>query len=415
MGATHRRCLLVMEVPVTPNTNSPAPDRQARRRLVLLTSVAAIALVALGAVGAQLPALTAGAEAAPVTLPATTTTNPSHGFADLIAGVRPAVVSVRVEMAQPVSMDGSSGGNILPFGPFAPFGMPRVPQMPQGGQHLVGEGSGFFISADGTVVTANHVVDNARKVQVTTSDGKTYAAHVIGSDPGTDIAVLKVDGGGNFTYVKFADQMPRVGDWVVAIGNPFGLGNTATAGIVSATGRTINMSTYDNYLQIDAPINRGNSGGPTFDMQGHVVGINDAIFSPSGGSVGIGFDVPADTAKHIVAELEKSGHVTRGWIGVQVQDVTQPIADSLGMKQAEGALVATPEPGGPAAKAGIHPGDVITAVNGTSVKDGRALAQEIGGLAPGSAVKLDILSNGTSKTVTLTLGDMPQQQQNPPA
>ena len=194
-----------------------------------------------------------------------------------------------------------------------------------------------------------------------------------------------------FTYVKFADQMPRVGDWVVAIGNPFGLGNTATAGIVSALGRDIGMSTYDNYLQIDAPINRGNSGGPTFDMHGNVVGINDAIFTPSGGSVGIGFDVPANTAKTIVAELEKSGHVTRGWIGVQVQDVTQPIADSLGMKQAEGALVATPEPGGPAAKAGIHPGDVITAVNGNTVKDARGLAQEIAGLAPGTSVKLDVL------------------------
>ena len=175
------------------------------------------------------------------------------------------------------------------------------------------------------------------------------------------------------------------------------------------------MSTYDNYLQIDAPINRGNSGGPTFDMQGHVVGINDAIYTPSGGSVGIGFDVPSSIARTIVAQLEKSGHVTRGWIGVQVQDVTQPIADSLGMKQAEGALVATPEPGGPAAKAGIHPGDVITAVNGTTVKDSRALAQEIAGLPPGTSVKLDVLSNGQSKTITLTLGDMPSQQQNPPA
>ncbi len=209
--------------------------------------------------------------------------------------------------------------------------------------------------------------------------------------------------------------MPRVGDWVVAIGNPFGLGNTATAGIVSALGRNINMSTYDNYLQIDAPINRGNSGGPTFDMNGNVVGINDAIYTPSGGSVGIGFDVPANTARPIVAQLEAHGHVTRGWIGVQVQDVTQPIADSLGMKQAEGALVATPEPGGPAAKAGIHAGDVITAVNGTTVKDPRMLAQDIAGLAPGTSVKLDVLSKGKSKTITLTLGDMPNQQQNPPA
>ncbi len=401
---------------MTRNTNSPAPDRQARRRLILLTSVAAIALLALGAVGSELPALTAGTAHAATVAPAVqTAANPASGFADLIANVRPAVVSVKVQLEQPVSMNGNGGGNVLPFNPFAPFGMPDIPQMPRGNQHVVGEGSGFFISPDGYIVTANHVVDHAQKVQITTSDGTVYKARVIGTDPGTDVAVLKVDAGSNFAYVKFADQMPRVGDWVVAIGNPFGLGNTATAGIVSALSRDINMSTYDNYLQIDAPINRGNSGGPTFDMQGHVVGINDAIYTPSGGSVGIGFDVPANIARKIVAQLEKSGHVTRGWIGVQVQSVTQPIADSLGMKQAEGALVATPEPGGPAAKAGIHPGDVITAVNGKAVKDPRGLAQDVAGLAPGTSVKLDVLRSGKSRTITLTLGDMPSKQQNPPA
>jgi serine protease Do len=398
---------------VTQTANSPTPDPRARRRLTLLTSVAAIALVALGAVGAQLPALTAGAEAAPVAVQ--TAAGSSGGFADLIASVRPAVVSVKVQMNQPVSMTGDGGGNILPFNPFAPFGMPGMPQMPRGTQHVVGEGSGFFISSDGYIVTANHVVDHAQSVEITTADGATYKARVVGTDPGTDIAVLKVDGGHNFTYVDFAKQMPRVGDWVVAIGNPFGLGNTATAGIVSALGRDTGMSTYDNYLQIDAPINRGNSGGPTFDTQGHVVGINDAIYTPSGGSVGIGFDVPANTARTIVAELQKSGHITRGWIGVEVQDVTQPIADSLGMKDAAGALVATPQPGGPAAKAGVHPGDVITAVNGTAVKDGRALAQQIADLSPGASVKLDVLRDGKSRTITLTLGDMPKPQQNPPA
>ncbi len=410
----------LMEVTVTPNIHTPTPDRWSRRRVALLASVAAIALVALGAVGSQLPALTSGtAEAATVAPAVQAAANPSSGFADLVAGVRPAVVSVRVQLSQPVSMtadgSGGGGGNVLPFNPFAPFGMPGVPQMPRGNQMVVGEGSGFFISSNGYIVTANHVVDHATKVEVTTSDGKVYKAHVVGTDPGTDIAVIKVDAGNNFTYVNFASQMPRVGDWVVAIGNPFGLGNTATAGIVSALGRDTGMSTYDNYLQIDAPINRGNSGGPTFDMHGNVVGINDAIYTPSGGSVGIGFDVPADTARTIVAELEKSGHVTRGWIGVQVQDVTQPIADSLGMKQAEGALVATPEAGGPAAKAGIHPGDVITAINGTAVKDSRGLAQSIAGLAPGTSVKLDVLSNGKPKTITLTLGDMPVKPQNPPA
>ncbi len=402
---------------MTQNDQSHTPDPHARRRLALLGSVAAVALVALGAVATQLPALTSGAEAAPVAPALLTSANPSSGFANLIASVRPAVVSVRVQLEQPVSMNsGSNGGGSVPFNPFAPFAMPNTPQMPRGNQIVVGEGSGFFISSDGYIVTANHVVDHATKVQVTTSDGTVYKAHVVGTDPGTDIALIKVDAGNNFAYVKFADQMPRVGDWVVAIGNPFGLGNTATAGIVSALGRNIDMSTYDNYLQIDAPINRGNSGGPTFDMHGNVVGINDAIYTPSGGSVGIGFDVPANTAKQIVAQLEKSGHVTRGWLGVQVQAITQPIADSLGMKQAEGALVATPEPGGPAAKAGIHPGDVITAVNGNTVTDPRALAQQVAGLAPGTSVKLDVLRNGKSQTITLTLGDMPQQKPlNPPA
>ena len=188
---------------------------------------------------------------------------------------------------------------------------------------VMGEGAGFFISADGYAVTANHVVDHAQSVQITIADGQTYKARIIGTDPGTDLAVIKVDANKTFPYVKFADQQPRVGDWVVAIGNPFGLGNTATAGIVSALARDIGTSTYDNFLQIDAPINQGNSGGPTFNMQGEVVGINDAIFTPSGGSVGIGFDVPADTAKTITAELEKSGQVTRAWLGVQIQDVTQ--------------------------------------------------------------------------------------------
>ena len=402
---------------MTQNTNSPTPDPHTRRRLTLLTSVAAIALIALGAVGAQLPALTTGAEAATVAPAVQTAANPSTGFANLIAAVRPAVVSVRVQLQQPVSMtnNGNDGGSALPFNPFGPFGMPNMPRAPHR-QLVIGEGSGFFISPDGYIVTANHVVANATKVQVTTSSGKVYKAHVVGTDPGTDLAVIKVDNGGNnFTYVKFANKMPRVGDWVVAIGNPFGLGNTATAGIVSARRRNINMSTYDNYLQIDAPINRGNSGGPTFDMKGQVVGINDAIYTPSGGSVGIGFDVPASIAKTVVQQLISHGHVTRGWIGVQVQPVTQPIADSLGMKQAEGALVAQPEPGSPATKAGIKAGDVITAINGTTVKNPRDLAQAVGAMAPGTSVKLDVLRNGKSKTITLALGTLPQPQQNPPA
>jgi serine protease Do len=406
-----------------PNSTTPRTSL-ARRRLVLLASAAVIAAgaFALGA-GFRPPVLPiVPAHAAPVTMttPAATPTQPGS-LADLVAKVQPAVFSVKVEMQQPVAFNGNGPQGFngpMQQGPnqfFFRFGLPNMPNMQPQHRMVVGEGAGFFISADGYAVTANHVVANAQAVQIKTADGQTYKARIIGTDPGTDLAVIKVDAKKTFPYVKFADQQPRVGDWVVAIGNPFGLGNTATAGIVSALARDIGTSTYDNFLQIDAPINQGNSGGPTFNMKGEVVGINDAIFTPSGGSVGIGFDVPASTAKTITAELEKSGHVTRAWLGVQVQDVTQSIADGLGLKNAKGALVAQPEQGGPAAGAGMQAGDVITAVNGTTVKDARGLAQEIATLQPGASVKLNILRHGSPQTITLTLGTMPKQQQTPPA
>jgi serine protease Do len=225
------------------------------------------------------------------------------------------------------------------------------------------------------------------------------------------LALIKVDADTSFPFVAFSDKAPRVGDWVVAVGNPFGLGGTVTAGIVSARGRDIGAGPYDDYIQIDAPINKGNSGGPAFDVDGRVIGVNTAIFSPSGGSVGIGFDVPADTAKAVVAQLKAKGHVTRGWMGVQVQPVTKDIADSLGMKQAQGALVAEPQPGSPAEKAGIKAGDVITALNGTPLKDSRDLARHVAQLAPGTAVKFDVLRNGESKSISVTLAEMPNDRQ----
>jgi serine protease Do len=282
--------------------------------------------------------------------------------------------------------------------------------MPQSHEVITGEGSGFFISADGYAVTNNHVVDHAKSVQVTTDDGTIYTAKVVGTDPKTDLAVIKVDGKSDFPYVKFASQPPHVGDWVVAVGNPFGLGGTVTAGIVSARGRDIGAGPYDDYVQIDAPINKGNSGGPAFDVNGNVIGVNTAIFSPSGGSVGIGFDIPADTAKAVVAQLEKTGHVTRGWLGVQIQPVTAGIADGLGLKTAQGALVDEPQSGSPAAQAGIKSGDVITAVNGTPVKDARELARTIGTMAPDTSVTLDLNRQGEQKSVTVTLAQMPNQE-----
>jgi serine protease Do len=282
-----------------------------------------------------------------------------------------------------------------------------------GGRHgeMMGQGSGFFISSDGYAVTNNHVVDGADKVEVTTDAGKTYTAKVIGTDPRTDVALIKVEGDSNFPFAKLSESKARIGDWVLAVGNPFGLGGTVTAGIVSASGRDIGSGPYDDFIQIDAPVNKGNSGGPAFNMQGEVVGVNTAIYSPSGGSVGIAFSIPAATVKNVIAQLKDKGSVSRGWIGVQIQPVTRDIADSMGLKKAEGALVADPQKDGPAAKAGIDSGDIITAVNGQSVKDARELARIIGGFAPGTTAKLDVLHKGKSKVVSLTLGQLPNTQE----
>ncbi|UFX43019.1 Do family serine endopeptidase [Bradyrhizobium sp. 41S5] len=340
------------------------------------------------------------------------------GFADIVERVKPSVISVKVNIREKVAKDDSNNDD-SPFQPGSPmerffrrFGgpdglPPGLRGGPRGGGVVTGQGSGFFISADGYAVTNNHVVDGADKVEVTTDDGKTYSAKVIGTDPRTDLALIKVEGGSNFQFAKLSDTKPRIGDWVLAVGNPFGLGGTVTAGIVSASGRDIGNGPYDDFIQIDAPVNKGNSGGPAFDVSGEVMGVNTAIYSPSGGSVGIAFSIPAQTVKSVVAQLKDKGSVSRGWIGVQIQPVTSDIADSLGMKKAEGALVAEPQANGPAAKAGIESGDVITAVNGEPVKDARELARTIGGLAPGNAVKLNVLHKGQDKTVNLTLGQLP--------
>ena len=239
---------------------------------------------------------------------------------------------------------------------------------------------------------------------------RLHNAKVIGTDPRTDLALIKVEDG-PFPYVKLSDKSPRIGDWVLAVGNPFGLGGTVTAGIVSARGRDIGASAYDDFIQIDAPVNKGNSGGPTFDTDGNVIGVNTAIFSPSGGSVGIAFAIPADTVNTVVAQLKEHGSVTRGWIGVQIQPVTQDIADSLGLKKAEGALVAEPQANSPAQKAGIEAGDVITSVDGKEVKDARDLAKKIGAMAPKASVKLTVLHKGSEKAVTLTLGELPNTKE----
>ena len=370
-----------MEIPDEPERPRRSPNTppkksrvlSARRVILLATTIAGLGAAALViAPGLNLSAGYPAALAQNLTEQAHKLQAPI-GFADIVEKVKPAVISVRVKV------DGGSqttgvGNNEIPPGLrefFRRFGMPDMPNgphgMPEGRGHniITGQGSGFFISADGYAVTNNHVVEKAESVQVTTDDGKIHNAKVIGTDPRTDLALIKVEGG-PFPYVKLSDKAPRIGDWVLAVGNPFGLGGTVTAGIVSARGRDIGASAYDDFIQIDAPVNKGNSGGPTFDTEGNVIGVNTAIFSPSGGSVGIAFDIPADTVKSVITQLKDHGSVTRGWIGVQIQPVTQDIADSLGLKKAEGALVAEPQNDSPAVKAGIEAGDVITAVDGKS-------------------------------------------------
>ena len=399
--------------------------RLGARRMTLLASVGALG-VAMLLVGPGGQYWRSSAGAAPASAAEFGMQRPV-GFADIVAKVKPAVISVRVKVsgsADPALLHGSRDDDEeqIPTQPGSPldkflhqfgdqFGQQFGPQAPRRHDTITGEGSGFFISADGYAVTNNHVVDHAHSVQVTADDGTVYPAKVVGTDSKTDLALIKVDGNKDFPFVKFAEHAPEVGDWVVAVGNPFGLGGTVTAGIVSARGRDIGAGPYDDYVQIDAPINKGNSGGPAFDVNGNVIGVNTAIYSPSGGSVGIGFDIPADTAKMVVAQLKEKGHVTRGWLGVQIQPVTADIANSLGLKNAAGAIVHEPQSGSPAAQAGIKSGDVITAVNGVQVKDARELARTIGMMAPDTSVKLDIVRNGEPRSVTATLAQVPNEQQ----
>jgi serine protease Do len=403
------------------NSNGSSSRRRpsARRVALLATTIAgfgAAVLLAAPSIAPKHDLFGASAQAQNLSEKAQQLSQKPVGFADIVERVKPAVISVRVKMERPASSlkdkddddDNSFPPPLQRF--FRRFGMPNVPGLPNGPEVITGQGSGFFISADGYAVTNNHVVQNAESVKVTTDDGKSYDAKVIGTDPRTDLALIKVDGK-DFPFVKLADGSPRVGDWVLAVGNPFGLGGTVTAGIVSARGRDIGAGPYDDFIQIDAPVNKGNSGGPTFDVDGEVIGVNTAIYSPSGGSVGIAFAIPADTVKNVVTQLREKGSVTRGWIGVQIQPVTPEIADSLGLKQATGALVAEPQANSPAAKAGIQSGDVIVSVNGTPVHDARELAKRIGTMAPGTSVTLDVIHSGQQKTVTVTLGTLPNEKQ----
>jgi serine protease Do len=326
-------------------------------------------------------------------------------FSSLVTRVKPAVVSITTKLTAEAAAD--EEGAPSPFGQMMP-GMPQQhPQM------IEARGSGFIIDPNGTIVTNNHVVKGARSVSVTLDDGTELTAHVVGTDPRTDLAVLHIDAGHKLPYIQLGNSDDvKVGEWVIAMGNPFGLDGTVTAGIVSARGRDIGSGPYDSFLQIDAPINRGNSGGPLFTQDGRVVGVNTAILSPSGGSIGIGFAIPSNTVKTVVADIEKNGHVTRGYLGVEAQPVTPSMVAALklpkpGMADRAGALVANVEPDSPAAKAGIEPGDVITAVEGKTVGNPRDLAVDVAAVQPGTQARFDVIRDGEQKTIMADVTTLP--------
>jgi serine protease Do len=407
-------------------SNSSKTSVKSRNRFV--AAAASLAIIA----GAGLGAVTTGTVPVLAEAVSVAPQNQTTGFGDVVDKVSPAVVSVMVKGQTRTAMNdrGRGGPSQMPgfdelpdshplkrF--FREFGGPdgqggsRRPER-RGGrfnpqERSVAQGSGFFISEDGYLVTNNHVVEGGDAYSVKMDDGAEFDAKLIGRDPRTDLAVLKVDNKDRkFVYVGFADDSKvRVGDWVVAVGNPFGLGGTVTAGIVSARGRDIGAGPYDDFLQIDAAVNRGNSGGPAFNTNGEVVGVNTAIFSPSGGNVGIAFAIPATTVKDVVTTLMEGKTIQRGWLGVQIQPVTPEIAESIGLENAKGAIVASAQSDSPAAKAGVKDGDVITAVDGQAVSTPRELARVIGSAQPGKDVKIDLWRNGKAESITVKLGVLP--------
>lgn len=384
--------------------------------------------ISRGSLRGRVPALVVGAlmgataltAAAPafVPQPAFAYAAPQGGYVDLVAKVAPAVVYIEVtKSAAPAEFSPENMPQGFPFDEFMRrFGtpMPGQPDM-QGNPYgnvpaMQGVGTGFIISAEGQIVTNAHVVDGADRVMVTLADGRKVEGKVIGADAATDIALIKVDAGKDLPTVAFGDSTQlKVGQDVVAIGNPFGLGNSVTSGIVSALGRDINSGPFDNYIQTDAAINKGNSGGPLFNADGEVVGINTAIFSPSGGSVGIGFAVPSETAAKVVADLGADGTVERGWLGVQIQPVTEDIAAALGFDSAKGVLISNVTADTPAARAGLARGDIVLSVNGATVNEPRDLTRMIATDAPGAEVTLGLLRAGKPVDTVVTLGTRPDQ------
>jgi serine protease Do len=332
-------------------------------------------------------------------------------FSNLVTQVKPAVVSVTNKLqATPASLEDEQQGGQMPQLPF-PFNQ-MIPNMPQQREHAVeARGSGFIISADGIIVTNNHVVKSAKTLSVTLDDGTVLPAKVIGTDPRTDIAVLKVIAGHPLPFIQLGNSRDvKPGEWVVAMGNPFGLSSTVTAGIVSAVSRDIGAGPYDQFIQVDAPINQGNSGGPLFTQDGKVIGMNTAILSPTGGSVGIGFAIPSDVIRTVSAELQKDGKVVRGYVGVEAQQIDPGTAQAMHLKANAGALLAGVQPDSPAAEAGLQPGDVIESVNGTKVVNPKDLALDVSNIQPGAEAHFGVLHDGQTKDVTVKVGTLPNEQ-----
>lgn len=387
------------------------PRRVWKTRLtVLACSTAALGVVYLGAPG--------GNFMQPPAAYAQDVSRAPLSFADVAEKVKPAVASIFTKGSAPETARGPGGPGgrdfnfpeLPPEHPFHDFFEQFRRNMPDNNQAPRPEraqGSGFLISADGFVVTNNHVVDKASEITLTFESDEKYTAKVVGTDPRTDIALLKIQGDKRFTnYLEFSSAKPRVGDWVLAVGNPFGLGGTVTAGIVSAGGRAIGAGPYD-FLQIDAAVNRGNSGGPAVNLQGQVIGVNTAIYSPSGGNVGIAFAIPSELVKNVIDQLKSSGKVARGWLGVTIQDVNADIAESLGLKDAKGALITKIMEDGPSANSEMKVRDVVVEVNGEAIQSSRDLARKVADLAPDSQTRLTVIRDGKQQPITIKLGTFP--------
>ncbi len=365
----------------------------------------AAAVLILSAASAAPPAKPPARPAAP---PAAAPIVPVRGapasFADLSARLLPTVVNIATTQTLKPAAGAPGLPNIPPGSPLADLFKDFLGQGPSLPRHVTSLGSGFIIDPTGYIVTNNHVIEGADQISVTLNDGRTLPAKLIGRDEKTDLALLKVNPAKPLPSARFGDSdSARIGDWVIAIGNPFGLGSTVTQGIVSARNRDIESGPYDDFIQTDAPINRGNSGGPLFDMSGNVVGVNSAIYSPSGGSVGIAFSIPSNLTREVVAQLRSFGQARRGWVGVRVQQVTEDIAEGLGLPGTSGALIADVTPGGPAQKGGIQNGDFVVAFDGKPIGDSRALSRAVADTPINKAVNVDLFRKGKKMTVRVTV------------